>query len=142
MSQSLGTLAVVTPPATPAPLTVAASLAAVEGLVLLLVGIAELFSVTGGRVTMGLTTAFFFTASGVGLVACGWALSRARSWGRGPVLLAQVMALVGAWSVREPFTFVAVLLAVAAVATVAGIVHPASMAALDGRIEPLDPDED
>lgn len=139
MSQTLGTLPVVTPSAAPAPLKVAASLAAVEGSVLLLVGVAELVSVTGGRLTMGLTTAFFFAASGVGLLACGWALSRASSWGRGPVLLAQVMGLIGAWSVRGPYPLVAALLALAAVATVAGLVHPASTAVLEGRAEPADP---
>lgn len=125
-------------PVVPLPLKVSAVLAAAEGLVLLLVGVAELLSLTGGRLTMGLTTAFFFVASGGGLIACGVGLVRARAWSRGPVLLAQVMALVGAWSVREAFPLVAVLLAAAALATLGGLVHPASTAALDGHDEEHD----
>jgi hypothetical protein len=119
----------------PAPLVVAASLVVVEAMVLLLVGVAELVSLTGGRLTMGLTTAFFFVAAGAGLLACGWGLSRSRAWGRGPVLVGQVMAFIGAWQVRGDFTFVAVVLAVAATLVLAGILHPQSMQALEGGAE-------
>src|SRR4051794_35212190 len=52
----------------PAPLAAAAALTAVQGLVTTLLGIAEMFSVAGDRVVMGVTTALFFVAYGVGLV--------------------------------------------------------------------------
>lgn len=120
-------------PSVPAPLVTAASLAAVEGLLLVLVGLAELASLTGGRLTMGLTTAVFFLAAGAGLTACGWGLAQGRSWGRGPVLLAQVMALAGAWSVRGVYLPVSVLLVVVALVVAAGLLHPASVTLLEGH---------
>ena len=95
-------------------------------------GLLELFSLTAGRVTMGLTTAGFFVAYGALLVFCGWQLSRLTSWARAPVLLAQLIQLGLAWGFREGETQpVAIALAVVAVVTLAGLFHPASMAALD-----------
>ncbi|NYG55404.1 hypothetical protein [Nocardioides perillae] len=128
-------------PDVPAPLVTAASLAAVEGLLLVLVGVAEVASLTGGRLTMGLTTAVFFLAAGGGLVACGWALAQGRAWGRGPVLLAQVMALAGAWSVRSTYLLVSLLLLVVAVVVAVGVLHPASIALLEGSRLHDEPDD-
>ena len=51
-------------PASPAPLVTSASLAAVEGVVILLLAVLEIASLTGGRLTMGLTTTLFFAAYG------------------------------------------------------------------------------
>ena len=50
----------------PAPLTVAASLVAVEGLVVVLLAVLELATLSSDRLTMGLTTTAFFVAYGVG----------------------------------------------------------------------------
>jgi hypothetical protein len=118
--------------AAPVPLVVAAGLAALEGLVIAVLGILELVSLSSGRLTMGLTTAGFFAAYGALLVFCGWQLSRLAPWARAPVLLAQLIQLGLAWGFREGDTLpVAVVLALVAVATLAGLFHPASMAALD-----------
>jgi hypothetical protein len=116
----------------PAPLVVAASLAAVEGLVIGVMGLLELASLSSGRVTMGLTTAGFFAAYGALLVFCGWQLTRGTAWARGPVLLAQLIQLGLAWGFREGDTLpVAIGLAVVAAVVLAGLFHPASMRALD-----------
>jgi len=116
----------------PAPLVVAASLAAAEGLVIGILGLLELVSLSSGRVTMGVTTAVFFTAYGALLVYCGWQLRRRTTWARAPVLLAQLIQLGLAWNFREGDTLpVAIGLAVLAAAVLAGLFHPASMRALD-----------
>jgi len=120
----------------PAPLVAAASLAAVEGLVIGVYGLLELFSVTPGRVTMGVTTAVFFVAYGALLVFCGWQLIRRTAWARGPVLLAQLIQLGLAWNFRDGDTLpVAIGLALVSVVVFAGLFHPASMRALDQALE-------
>jgi hypothetical protein len=115
-------------------LRVAAVLAAVQGLGLVCYAVLELLALTGGRVTMGLTTAAFFAAYGVMLLVSGRALLAGRAWGRGPVLFAQLVWLGVAWSFRGgDTTWVSATLAVVAVVTIAGLVLPASRAALEGE---------
>ena len=114
-----------------APLTVAASLVAVEGAVVVLLAVAELASLSAVRLTMGLTTSVFFVVYGAGLLLCGLMLHRRVSWARSPAVLAQLIQLGLAWSFRgDPTTLVAVGLAVVAVVVLAGIFHPASLEAL------------
>ena len=89
----------------PAPLVVAASLVAVEGLLLL--GYAVL------------------------LLASARAVARGQSWGRSPIVLTQLIQLGLAWSFRDGSTLlVAVALAVIALVVLAGILNPASIDAL------------
>lgn len=115
----------------PAPLTVAVSLAGIEALVLVLLGILELFALTGDRVTMGLSTTVFFWMYGAGLAFCAWRLALLRSWARAPVVLAQLIQLGVAWSFKDGDTvLIAVALAVVAMVVIAGILHPRSIAAL------------
>ena len=116
----------------PGPLLVAASVAALEGLVSSVLGLLELLSLTSGRLTMGLTTAAFLVAYGVLLVFCGWQLTRCTPWVRAPVLLAQLIQLGLAWGFREGDTLpVAIVLALASVVALVGLLHPVSMRALD-----------
>lgn len=118
----------------PAPLTVAASLAALEALLLVLFGVAELFSLTGARVAMGVTTTLFFVLYGAGLAFCAWRLSRLESWARAPVMLAQLIQLGVAWSFKDGGTaVVAVALALVAAIVIVGIFHPRSLSALADR---------
>ncbi|WP_432479518.1 hypothetical protein [Nocardioides sp. GXQ0305] len=118
-------------PDRPAPLTVAASLVAVEGVVVVVLALVEIFSLTSTRLTMGLTTTAFFAAYGALLVGCGLLLVRRVSWARGPAVLAQLIQLGLAWSFRgSPTTLVAIALAVVAAVVLAGIFHPASIDAL------------
>lgn len=107
---------------------------ALQGLVLVGYALLEAASISGQRVTMGVTTSFFFAAYGAVLVGCGWGLARARSWARSPGVLAQLIWLGVAWSFRGgETTWVAVLLAAAAVVVLVGIFLPASTAALTGE---------
>ena len=116
----------------PPPLVVAASLTAVEGLVLLGYAVLELASVSSDRVAVALTTALFFAAYGGLLVAAASALTHGRSWSRSPVVLAQLIQLGVAWSFRSGGTaVVSVLLTVAAVAVLVGVFHPASLRAVE-----------
>ena len=115
----------------PAPLVVAASLVAVEAMVLVLYGVAEIVATSADRLLMGVTTAAFFLGYGVALGACAWLLTRRRSWARSPVVLAQLIQLGVAWSFwGEGTTPVAVSLAAVALVVLAGIFHPASISAL------------
>ena len=118
----------------PLPLLVSACLVALEGLTLVGFGIAEAFSVSADKVVMGATTAVFFLVSGVALGGFAWLLSCRRSWPRAPVVLAQLLQLGLAWSLRgSAATVAAVVLAVVALVVLGGIFHPASIAALEPR---------
>ena len=114
----------------------AASLVAVEGLIMLGYAVLELASLDSDRVAMGLTTAAFFALYGAGLVLCAWTVTRGRSWARSPIVLAQLIQLGVAWSFRGgDTTLVAVAIAVVAVVVLVGILHPASIDALDNGSE-------
>ena len=115
----------------PAPLVVAASLVAVEGLVLLLLAVLELASLSSQRLTMGVTTTGFFALYGGALLLLAWSVHHGRSWARSPIVLAQLIQLGIAWSFRGgDTTLVAVALAVVALIVVVGLLHPASIDAL------------
>lgn len=112
----------------PAPLLVAASLVAVEGSLVVLYAVMELFSLNQGRLAMGLTTAAFFALYGVGLLLCARAVTRRQSWARAPIVLAQLFQLMAAWSFRDsPTTLAAIGLAIVALIVIAGLLHPASI---------------
>jgi hypothetical protein len=119
-------------PGTPRPLVVAAALAALQGLFLLGYGVLEIGSVSSGRVTMGLTTAVFFLLCGLGLTWGAWALTHGRSIARSPILLAQLIQLGLAYNFWDSGSrLVAAILALVGVSVIVGLVHPASMAALE-----------
>lgn len=116
----------------PGPLLLAAGLVLVQGVATVVYGAGELVHLTSDRLVMGITTAAFFLGYGAGLAVCAWGLRRARSWARGPVLLAQLIWLGLAWNFRDGDTLVvALVLAVPAVVVLAGLLHPRSIEALD-----------
>lgn len=114
----------------PLPLAVAAVLVWLQALGLLVYAVLELAHLTGGRATMGLTTALFFLGYAVALAACGYGLLRLASWARSPIVMTQLIWLGVAWSFRET-PWVALPLAAVALAVVAGIFAPASIAAME-----------
>lgn len=118
------------PASNPPPLTVAASVVAVEGIVLVLLAILEFASVSSERVGLGVSTAGFLMAYGVVLLAAGWGLFRRSSWSRGPVLITQLIALGIAWNVREQLP-VAIGLVLCAAIVLAGLLHPDTIEALE-----------
>ena len=124
------------PATAPAPLLVAASLVAVEGLLLLGYAVLEVASVDSDRVAVAATTGVFFLAYGAGLLLCARALSRRQSWARSPVVLAQLIQLGVAWSFwGGSTTAVAIGVGLVAVVVLVGIFHPASLAALEAADE-------
>jgi hypothetical protein len=121
-------------PASPAPLVTAASLAAVEGVVIILLAVLEIASLTGDRLTMGLTTSLFFALYGGLLVVCAWLITHGGAWARGPILLAQLIQLGLAWNLRGgETTLLSLGIGVVALVVVAGLVHPQSIEALEPR---------
>jgi hypothetical protein len=115
-------------------LVVAAGLAAGEGLLVLAYAVAEAAHVHADRAAVGITTALFFGLLGGALTACAWFVFRGRPWARSPILVSQLMFLGLAWSFRGGVTtWVSVALAAVAVTVLAGMLHPASIAALTGR---------
>ena len=127
------------PNQSPPPLVVAASLVAVEGLMLLVLAVLELASFSADRVGLGLTTAGFFLICGLGLLWCAWSVSRRHSWARSPIVLSQLIALGMAWSLHSGGAdWAAVAVGIVGIIVLAGILHPASIEALshdaaDGR---------
>ena len=118
----------------PAPLTVAAALVGVEAVLLVVYGVVESTVTRSEAAAMGITTTLFFLVYGAGLGYCAWKLSRLQSWARAPVVLGQLIQLGVAWSFRGGGgTVVALVLAGLAVLVLAGIFHPASLAALAER---------
>lgn len=102
-----------------------------ESLALIVLSVAELFNLTSERATMGVSTSLFFVVYAVAIALCAWRLTLLDSWARSPVVLAQLIQLGVAWSFRGgETTWVALLLAIVAVATLGGIFHPESMQAL------------
>ncbi len=125
------------PPPRPVPLVVAAVLTALEGLFLLGYAVLELASLDPDRAAVAVTTSVFFAAYGGGLVLCAWSVTHAHSWARSPIVLAQLIQLLLAWSFRgEATALVAIVIGVVAVAVLVGLFHPASVDALAD--DPLD----
>jgi hypothetical protein len=116
----------------PPPLTVAASLVAVQGVVLVGLAVADLAHIDADRRAVAISGAVFFGAYGLALLGCAVALVRHVTWVRGPVLITQLVQLGIAWNVRD-FWPLAVPVAVAAVVVLAGMLHPDSIDALGGE---------
>ena len=112
----------------PAPLTVAVSLTAIEGIVLVMLGILEVANASSNRVALAITTTVFFVGYGVALGFCAWSTYRGSSWARSPIILTQLIQLGLAVSFREsPTTLIAVALVVVSLVVLVGMLHPASI---------------
>ncbi|KAA1428818.1 hypothetical protein [Nocardioides antri] len=120
------------PSVTPPPLTVAASLVALQGLGLVGVAIVQVAELDDDRRALGLSNAGFYGAYGVLLLVAAWGLWRCSGWSRGPALLTQLIWLGLAWTVRE-HVVAAVALAVLALVVLAGILHPDSIESLNSE---------
>ena len=104
---------------------------AVEGLVIIVLGIAEALTIHSSRLVLGLTTAVFFVAYGAGLGLVARGLWRASTWSRGPAVFAQLIQLLVAYSFWGGSTkAVSVALALAAVGVLIGLFQKASTLAL------------
>ncbi|MDN5745484.1 MAG: hypothetical protein L0H31_10235 [Nocardioidaceae bacterium] len=128
MSKSSPDEPVVTPP----PLTVVSSVVAVQGVILLALAAVEMVDAEEGRRALAWSTAGFFAVYGAVLLAAAVGLMRRGHWVRGSVLITQLIALGLAWNIREHVA-AAIMLALAAIIAIAGMLHPDSVAALDGQ---------
>ncbi len=119
----------------------ASAVVAVEAVALVGFGGAELAGVDRDHPSVAVTSAVFFFLYAVGLALAARGLFRLRSWGRGPVVLAQLIQLGVAWSFRGNETnWVALLLAVPAVGVLVVLLSPSTAGTL--YRSPVSEDED
>jgi hypothetical protein len=112
----------------PAPLKVAAGVVLVEAIVLLGYSLSLLGKIDSRHPQVAITTSIAFAIFAVGLTWCAWSVTQGRSWARSPIVLAQLIQLMVGWSFHaSPTTAIAIALALAALITLAGIFHPASL---------------
>jgi hypothetical protein len=104
---------------------------AAEGLVLVVLGIAEALTIQGSRLVLGLTTTAFFVLYGGGLMVVARGLARASTWSRGPAVFAQLIQLLVAYSFWGGSTKpVSIALALAGAGVLVGIFQKSSTEAL------------
>jgi hypothetical protein len=100
---------------------------AAEGLVVVVLGFAEAFTIDRTRLVLGLTTTLFLLAYGAGLLLVARGLSRASTWSRGPAVFTQLIQVLMAYSFWGGSTkAVSVVLAIAAVGVLVAIFQKAS----------------
>ena len=116
----------------PPPLVTAASLVAVEGVVLVLLAGVGLLDLASDRVSAGVSLSVFFAVYGAVLLASAAALVRRQGWARGPVLMTQLVLIGLAWNLRD-VVLLAVVMAVSAVVVLVGMLSRASIEALAGE---------
>lgn len=112
-------------------LALAAALVAVEVLALFGVGVSVVLGSDRRRLLLDVTTTVFFVLYGSGLLACAWGLLRVRRWARAPVVLAQLIQILVAWSFYPGETrLVALALAATAVVVLVAVLSPPATRAL------------
>ena len=115
------------------PIRLAAALVAVESIALFCFAIAELAAIDTDRLSLGITNAVFFSLYAAGLAFAAWGLVTLRRWCRGPIVLAQFIQLGVAYSFTGgSTTWVAIVLAVVAIAVLLVVFAPSTTAALYG----------
>ena len=98
---------------------------------LIVLGIAEAFTIQGTRLVLGVTTALFFLVYGAGLGLLARGLWMASTWSRGPTVFTQLIQLLVAYSFWGGATkAVSVALALAAAAVLICVFQKASTQAL------------
>jgi hypothetical protein len=107
----------------PAPLLLAAVVLGVEGLVALVFGGIALIRIPLSQAGL----AFWMLGFGVLLLALARGVLRGRRWSRAPSVATQLILLPLAFTFRgQPTTWVAGIIALAAVAALVGLLHPHS----------------
>jgi uncharacterized membrane protein (DUF2068 family) len=114
-------------PPRPTPLLLAAALLGVEALAALMFCGIALTQIRISRSELGAGVAIWMLGYGVLLLAIARGVFRGRRWSRAPAVATQLILLPIAFSFRaEPTTWVAGVIAVAAVGTLVGVLHPRS----------------
>jgi hypothetical protein len=113
-------------------LLTAACVTGLEGLLVLAYAVVLSTDIHSDRVAMGVTTSLFFGLVAGALIACSWYVVHGRTWARSPIIVTEVLALGLAWNfLGGSTTWLAVVLALFAVLVLVGLLHPASLEALD-----------
>ncbi|MFS0886769.1 hypothetical protein [Aeromicrobium sp. 179-A 4D2 NHS] len=84
------------------PLIVAALVVAGQALVFVVLAVLDLGGLVPGREGVGIGIGLVLMLIGVGLLAAAWGLLHAWHGARGPVVVAQLIGLGLAWSLRNP----------------------------------------
>jgi hypothetical protein len=129
------------PPSRPAPLLVAAALLGLEGLAALVFGGIALSQIRISRAEVGAGVAIWMLGYGILLLAIARGVFRGRRWSRAPAIATQLILLPIAFSFRAaPTTWLAGAIAVVAVGTLVGVLHPRSTEAFVGPVTASPPD--
>ncbi|MEG9226502.1 hypothetical protein [Aeromicrobium sp. Sec7.5] len=89
------------PPTVRRLLTVAAAVVTVEALAVIALAVADLGSINGERVAVGVGVAVFFLLYGGTQLVAAVLLLRGRHGARGPIVMTQLLQLLIAWSLRN-----------------------------------------
>lgn len=114
----------------PLSLRLAAVLVAVECVLLVVVAVSGLIKASNFGVAIGLGSIYLVSAAALALAGVG--LWERRSWGRAPVVLAQLVILGMAWDVHSDSVTVSIGGVVLGVAVLLCVLHPASTRSLSG----------
>ncbi len=113
---------------------IAALLVAGQVGILIALAVVELVSLDPDHPSVALTTAVFYLLFAVGLGFAAWGLAGLHSWSRGPVVLAQLIAMGVGWSFNGGSTvWVTAVLFVWAIAVLAIVFSPSTTTALYGH---------
>ncbi|WP_372734092.1 hypothetical protein [Nocardioides sp.] len=124
-----------TRPRRPASLLLAVALTSLEAVAMLVLTVVELASVDSSRIQVAVTTGAFFLIVSGALAFCARGLWRLHSWARSPIVVAQLIAVLTAWSFRDvaASTVTLPLAAVSLLALIA-VLHPATNRVLDDGV--------
>lgn len=84
------------------PLLTAAVVVSGQALVFIVLAVLDLGGLVPGRIGVGIGIGVLLLVMGLGLLAAAWGLARASHGARGPVVVAQLIGLGLAWSLRTP----------------------------------------
>ncbi len=129
------------PPSRPAPLLLAAALLGLEALTALVFGGIALTQIQVSRTEIGAGVAIWMLGYGVLLLAIARGVVLGRRWSRAPAVATQLILLPIAFSFRAPpTTWVAGVIAVVAIGTLVGVLHPRSTEVFVGPTTTSPPD--
>jgi hypothetical protein len=117
----------------PPTIVVAAALLAVEALVALGYAVLEVGQIRMSRAVVGIGVTVLMGGFGLVLLLVARGVFLGRRWSRGPAVATQLILLPLAWSfIGGRTTWIAVVLAVMAIAVLVGLLHPRSTAVFTG----------